>query len=373
MNDTSHGSSRTKWFARISLIILWIIAWVIASMVARASLDELRREMVLSIHYGASAQGAVQNYAIINAIIMSLLTLALFAVIGIIIKRTRGARVGGSNDKSPIHLSRSADWPPLLLLFFGLPIAFTFGGIWVGAAVLIVGTVILGWGRRHMGPLPTTKTAPPAALGPQMLAATPPMHFTHESGSIDAEIKKQADMVALDKERGLKEELEKAIKLIREEYKHHISDLNISHDLVSSELRADIERLRSRLDKEKAEKVRAIRQIDRVRRARRRRHIVVRNIRAGFINYVWKPAEALVVGIVYAARAVDSRLADGVAIIAESRSDQLLLRLLVYLLSFVVVICAGIIVPRSIIYAVAAYLVIAASTSVIWNKREPHD
>lgn len=45
------------------------------------------------------------------------------------------------NDKS--------DWPALILLLVVLPLAFTFGGIWIGLFVLVVGVVALGWSKRH--------------------------------------------------------------------------------------------------------------------------------------------------------------------------------------------------------------------------------
>lgn len=50
-----------------------------------------------------------------------------------------------------------SDWPAILLLLVGIPITFTYGGIWVGIIVLIVGVVALGWGKRHDGPFPTDK------------------------------------------------------------------------------------------------------------------------------------------------------------------------------------------------------------------------
>lgn len=49
------------------------------------------------------------------------------------------------------------DWSAILLLLVGIPIAFTYGGVWVGLIVLIVGVVALGWGKRHEGPFPTNK------------------------------------------------------------------------------------------------------------------------------------------------------------------------------------------------------------------------
>jgi len=50
-----------------------------------------------------------------------------------------------------------SDWPAILLLLVGIPIAFTFGGVWVGLFVLVVGVVALGWSKRHDGPFPTNK------------------------------------------------------------------------------------------------------------------------------------------------------------------------------------------------------------------------
>lgn len=47
-----------------------------------------------------------------------------------------------------------SDWPAILLLLVGIPIAFIYGGIWVGLIVLVVGVVALGWGKRHDGPFP---------------------------------------------------------------------------------------------------------------------------------------------------------------------------------------------------------------------------
>ncbi|MCR4304696.1 MAG: hypothetical protein NUV63_10815 [Gallionella sp.] len=50
-----------------------------------------------------------------------------------------------------------SDWPATLLLLVGIPIAFTYGGVWVGLFVLVVGVVALGWNKRHDGPFPTNK------------------------------------------------------------------------------------------------------------------------------------------------------------------------------------------------------------------------
>jgi hypothetical protein len=48
-------------------------------------------------------------------------------------------------------------WSTILFALVALPIAFTFGGIWIGLGVLAVGVVSLGWSKRHKGPLPTNK------------------------------------------------------------------------------------------------------------------------------------------------------------------------------------------------------------------------
>ena len=37
-----------------------------------------------------------------------------------------------------------SDWPALLFLIIGLPVAFTYGGVWVGLIVLVIGVVALG-------------------------------------------------------------------------------------------------------------------------------------------------------------------------------------------------------------------------------------
>jgi hypothetical protein len=52
---------------------------------------------------------------------------------------------------------KKSDWPVFILLFVGLPVAFTYGGVWVGLFVLVVGAVVLGWGKRHEGPFPTNR------------------------------------------------------------------------------------------------------------------------------------------------------------------------------------------------------------------------
>ena len=50
-----------------------------------------------------------------------------------------------------------SDWPALLLLIVGLPVAFTYGGLWVGLAVLVISVVALGWSKRHNGPYSTNQ------------------------------------------------------------------------------------------------------------------------------------------------------------------------------------------------------------------------
>ena len=49
----------------------------------------------------------------------------------------------------------SADWPAIILLLVGVPLAFIFLGPLGGLLGLIVGVVVLGWSKRHKGPLPT--------------------------------------------------------------------------------------------------------------------------------------------------------------------------------------------------------------------------
>lgn len=50
-----------------------------------------------------------------------------------------------------------SDWPAILLLLVGIPIAFTYGGMWVGLIVIVVGVVALGWSKRHEGLSPTNR------------------------------------------------------------------------------------------------------------------------------------------------------------------------------------------------------------------------
>ena len=52
----------------------------------------------------------------------------------------------------------SEDWPSIIFVLLALPIAFTYGGVWVGLAVLVIGVVALGWGKRHEGPFPTNRS-----------------------------------------------------------------------------------------------------------------------------------------------------------------------------------------------------------------------
>jgi len=49
------------------------------------------------------------------------------------------------------------DWPVLFLLFAGLPIAFAYGGFWVGVLALVAGTIALGWRQRKTSPLSTNR------------------------------------------------------------------------------------------------------------------------------------------------------------------------------------------------------------------------
>ena len=52
----------------------------------------------------------------------------------------------------------SGDWPAIIFLLVALPIAFTFGGFWVGIIVLVIGSAVLGWNKRHDGPFSTNKS-----------------------------------------------------------------------------------------------------------------------------------------------------------------------------------------------------------------------
>ena len=52
----------------------------------------------------------------------------------------------------------SEDWPPIIFVLLVLPIAFTYGGMWVGMAALIIGVFALGWSKRHEGAFPTNRS-----------------------------------------------------------------------------------------------------------------------------------------------------------------------------------------------------------------------
>lgn len=49
----------------------------------------------------------------------------------------------------------STDWPAIILLLVGAPLAFTFFGPLGGLLGLVIGVVLLGWNKRNKGPLPT--------------------------------------------------------------------------------------------------------------------------------------------------------------------------------------------------------------------------
>ena len=51
------------------------------------------------------------------------------------------------------HGGTKFDWPIILLLFAGLPVAFAYGGFWVGFFALVVGIVALGLRQRKTGSL----------------------------------------------------------------------------------------------------------------------------------------------------------------------------------------------------------------------------
>jgi len=38
-----------------------------------------------------------------------------------------------------------------------LPLAFTFGGVWIGLIILVIGVVALGWSKRLEGPFTMNK------------------------------------------------------------------------------------------------------------------------------------------------------------------------------------------------------------------------
>ena len=43
-------------------------------------------------------------------------------------------------------------WWMILFLFVVLPLAFTLGGVWIGAIVFLVGALVAGWNKKHDGP-----------------------------------------------------------------------------------------------------------------------------------------------------------------------------------------------------------------------------
>lgn len=55
------------------------------------------------------------------------------------------------------HGGTKTDWPVLLLLFALLPVAFAYGGGWVGIFALVAGIIALGWRQRKTGPLSTNR------------------------------------------------------------------------------------------------------------------------------------------------------------------------------------------------------------------------
>jgi len=54
-------------------------------------------------------------------------------------------------------MSDKTDWIALIVALIAIPTAFMFGGVWVGLATLVIGSVVLGWSKRHEGPFPTDK------------------------------------------------------------------------------------------------------------------------------------------------------------------------------------------------------------------------
>lgn len=55
-----------------------------------------------------------------------------------------------SNDES------QSIWPVIVFLLI-VSSAFTYGEIWMGIVVTIIGIVALGWSKRHEGPFTTNK------------------------------------------------------------------------------------------------------------------------------------------------------------------------------------------------------------------------
>ena len=55
------------------------------------------------------------------------------------------------------HGGTKTDWPVLLLLFALLPVAFAYGGFWVGIFALVAGIIALGWRQRKTASLSTNR------------------------------------------------------------------------------------------------------------------------------------------------------------------------------------------------------------------------
>ncbi len=50
-----------------------------------------------------------------------------------------------------------SNWKILVFLLVALPLAFGYGGVWVGLVVFLIGSVVIGWEKRHEGPFPTNR------------------------------------------------------------------------------------------------------------------------------------------------------------------------------------------------------------------------
>lgn len=44
-----------------------------------------------------------------------------------------------------IEKESNTDWPAIVFIFVALPLAFTYGGMWIGISVLVAGIILLGW------------------------------------------------------------------------------------------------------------------------------------------------------------------------------------------------------------------------------------
>ena len=55
------------------------------------------------------------------------------------------------------HGGTKIDWPIMLLLFAVLPVAFAYGGCWVGIFALVAGIIALGWRQRKTGLFSTNR------------------------------------------------------------------------------------------------------------------------------------------------------------------------------------------------------------------------